>query len=100
VVTEDRVRAALEHVIDPEIGMDVVTLGLVYAVDVHDGAVRVAMTMTTRTCPLGDMLAAEAETAIRNHVAGATSVRVDLVWEPAWQPSMMSSAAKERLGWS
>jgi metal-sulfur cluster biosynthetic enzyme len=100
VVTEDRVRAALEHVIDPEIGMDVVDLGLVYSIDIHDDAVRVAMTMTTRTCPLGDMLAAEAEAAVRKHIVGVTSVTVDLVWEPAWQPSMMSSVAKERLGWS
>jgi metal-sulfur cluster biosynthetic enzyme len=91
---------ALRHVIDPEIGIDVVDLGLVYEADVREGQVRVVMTMTAPTCPLGEVIAEEARTAIRRHVPGVKSVSVDLVWEPPWQPSKMSSIARERLGWA
>lgn len=99
-MTPEGVRDALRLVIDPEIGMNIVDLGLVYGTDVTDGHVRVTMTMTTPACPLGESLTAEAEAAIRHQVPGVTSVTVDLVWEPRWQPAMMSDAAKEQLGWT
>ena len=89
---------ALRDVLDPELGINVVDLGLVYDVEAHDGDVSVRMTMTTPACPLGESLSAEAEAAIRRKVPGVRSVKVDLVWDPAWNPSMMSGAAKERLG--
>jgi metal-sulfur cluster biosynthetic enzyme len=57
------------------------------------------MTMTTAACPLGESITEEAKTAIRQHVRGVTSVSVDLVWEPPWQPSMMSETARVQLGW-
>jgi metal-sulfur cluster biosynthetic enzyme len=98
-MADESVLEALRLVMDPEIGMNVVDLGLVYRADVHDGNVQVAMTMTTQACPLGESLVAEAESAIRQHVPGVRSVTVDLVWEPAWEPSMMSAAARKRLGW-
>ena len=94
----DAVLDALRHVIDPEVGVNIVDLGLVYETTRQNGAVRVAMTMTTPACPLGAALAEEAEAAIRRFVGGVTSVSIDLVWEPRWQPSMMSSAAREQLG--
>jgi metal-sulfur cluster biosynthetic enzyme len=99
-MTPDRVREALRSVLDPEIGINVVDLGLVYRVDVQDGAVRVTMTMTSPACPLGETLAEQAEAVIRQRVPGVTSVGVDLVWEPAWNPSMMSDDARRQLGWS
>ena len=91
---------ALRRVIDPEIGINIVDLGLVYETDARDGHVRVVMTMTTPACPLGESLSEEATVEIRKHVDGVKSVSVDLVWEPPWQPSMMSGAARERLGWT
>jgi metal-sulfur cluster biosynthetic enzyme len=96
----EEVRAALRRVIDPEIGINVVDLGLVYEVRTQGGHVHVVMTMTTAACPLGESIARQAQTAIQQHVGGVTSVSVDLVWEPVWQPSMMSEAARERLGWT
>jgi len=57
------------------------------------------MTMTTAACPLGESITEEVKAAVRQHVPGVTAVSVDLVWEPAWQPSMMSETARERLGW-
>ena len=100
MATVDQVREVLRQVIDPEIGMNVVDLGLVYGVDVEDGRVQVTMTMTTPACPLGESIAAEAEAIVRQSVPGVTSVTVDLVWEPPWQPSMMSADARAELGWS
>ena len=91
---------ALRDVIDPELGINVVDLGLVYDVEASDGDVSVRMTMTTPACPLGESLSGAAEAAIRRRMPGVRSVRVDLVWDPAWNPSMMSGAAKERLGWT
>lgn len=96
----DAVRAALRLVVDPEVGVNVVDLGLVYDVGVSAGGdVRVRMTMTTPACPLGESLAEQAEAAVRQNVAGVRSVSVELVWEPPWQPSMMSDAARKQLGW-
>ena len=97
--TSDDILNALRHVIDPEIGMNIVDLGLVYKADVLQGHVHVALTMTTRACPLGESIVAESKAAIQRHVVGVEAVSVDLVWEPPWQPSMMSDGARERLGW-
>jgi metal-sulfur cluster biosynthetic enzyme len=91
---------ALRDVSDPEIGMNIVDLGLVYKVDVLDGHVDVVLTMTTPACPLGESISEESKVAIQRHVPGIRSVSVDLVWEPPWQPSMMSDAARKQLGWT
>lgn len=100
MTTADQIREALRHVIDPELGINVVDLGLVYGIDVKDDGIRVTMTMTTRACPLGESLAEQAEATIWQNVQGVKSVSVDLVWDPPWQPSMMSDAARKRLGWA
>ena len=99
-MTIENVREALRDVLDPELGINVVDLGLVYEVRVRDGDVSVAMTMTTPACPLGETLSEQAEAAIRQKVPVVKSVTVDLVWDPPWRPSMMSDVAKERLGWA
>ncbi len=93
------VRDALATVEDPEAGMNIVDLGLVYAVDVAPASVRVEMTMTTPACPVADVLVEEARAAIAAIVPAATSVDVVLVWEPIWNPSMMSGVARDHFGW-
>jgi metal-sulfur cluster biosynthetic enzyme len=98
--TSDAVRQALRDVIDPEIGMNIVELGLVYEADVVDGHVAVELTMTTPACPLGESIVEESKAAIQRHVPGVRSVRITLVWDPPWQPSMMSDAARKQLGWA
>ncbi len=97
-MTEESVRAALAHVIDPEVGIDIVELGLVYAIEIADGAVSVQMTMTSPACPLGDYLIEQAEAAIRDYCPEATDVSVELVWEPPWSPERMGAGARDRLG--
>ena len=97
--TSSEILDALRGVVDPEMGINIVDLGLVYETGARDGDVRVVMTMTTAACPLGESMVDEAEAVIRRRVRGVKSVSVQLVWEPAWQPSMMSAAAREQMGW-
>lgn len=96
---EETVLQALRTVEDPEAGMSVVDLGLVYGVSVQGHAVRVDMTMTSPACPMGAFIVEEAEAAIRAAAPAGTEVRVELVWEPPWTPERMSAAARERFGW-
>ncbi len=100
MTTEELVFEALRNVIDPEIGVNVVDLGLVYGVEARDGDVHVAMTMTTPACPLHTYLRGMAEVAIRGRVPDAGAVDVELVWDPPWDPSMISDDAKQLLGWA
>jgi metal-sulfur cluster biosynthetic enzyme len=87
-------------VIDPELGVNIVDLGLVYSAEVEDGHVRVAITVTTPACPLQTYITGHAESVIWKHVREAQSVDIQLVWTPPWRPAMMSSAAREQLGWA
>lgn len=90
---------ALGRVWDPELGLDVVSLGLVYDVRVDDttGTVDVDMTLTTPGCPVSESLPQEAEAAVRAAVPG-TDVRIHVVWEPPWTPERLSPMALEQLG--
>jgi metal-sulfur cluster biosynthetic enzyme len=99
MVEEAQVWEALRAVLDPEIGVNVVDLGLVYSVEASGNDVRVAMTMTTQACPLHAYIAEAAEAAIRQLAPEAGTVRIDMVWDPPWSPAMMSDAAKQQLGW-
>lgn len=89
---------ALREVVDPELGVNIVDLGLVYGVEVAGDEVTVRMTVTSPACPLGELLARQAEAAIRRRWPGARRVRIELVWEPPWDPAMMSAAARKQLG--
>jgi metal-sulfur cluster biosynthetic enzyme len=96
--TEDMVRESLrENVIDPEIGVNVVDLGLVYEIGVEGGVAEVTMTLTTPACPLGPYIDSEVRTAVQD-VPGVDDIKVNLVWSPPWDPSMMSEEAKLELG--
>ena len=97
---ESEVRAALRTVQDPEAGMNVLDLGLVYAIDVKPGKVRVAMTMTSPACPAASYLVDEAAAAIRDIAPEGLDVQVDLVWDPPWTPERMSEEARARFGWT
>ncbi len=93
-----RVIEELQTVFDPEIPVNIYELGLIYDVEVDDdGATRIRMTLTSPMCPAAEELPPEVETKARS-VEGVTSVQLDLVWDPPWNPSMMSEAAKLELG--
>jgi metal-sulfur cluster biosynthetic enzyme len=93
------VAEALKTVIDPELGYNIVDLGLVYDLVVEKGVVQIRMTTTRPGCPATAALKQGAEEAA-SAVAGVTSVTVDMTWSPAWSPDLMSDAAKEYLGFA
>ncbi len=94
---EDKVIEVLRTVYDPEIPVNVYELGLVYNIDVDpNGAVVIRMTLTSPMCPVAGSLPPEVEYKV-GAVPGVTSVKVELVWDPPWDPSMMSEAAKLQL---
>ncbi len=95
---EERALNALRQVIDPEVGINVVDLGLVYAVQVENDRVAVRMTLTAPGCPMGAQLLEEVDQALQREFPGL-QVQVELVWEPQWSPDCMSEAAKRQLGW-
>lgn len=96
---EEDIRQALNSVEDPEAGMGIVDLGLVYAICISEGAIRVDMTMTSPACPVAPLIVEESEEAIRAIAPRGTTVHVNLVWEPPWTPERMSAQARERFGW-
>jgi metal-sulfur cluster biosynthetic enzyme len=96
---DEAVREALRQVDDPEAGMNIVELGLVYGVDVTVDAVRVDMTMTTAACPMTDMITDQARNVIAAIVPEGTAVDIRLVWDPPWTPDKMTGIAKEHFGW-
>ena len=97
-VTPDLVRQLLRDVIDPELGVDIINLGLVYEVLVDPGRVVVRMTLTTPGCPLGAYLDDEVTRCLAQ-LPGAPRVVVDLVWDPPWDPGLMTGEARRQLGW-
>ncbi len=89
---------ALRGVYDPELYLDVVSLGLVYDVRDENGAVVVEMTMTTPGCPASEVLPEMARAAITDAVDGSVEVDVRVVWDPPWSPAMIDEDAARALG--
>jgi metal-sulfur cluster biosynthetic enzyme len=98
-VMEDAVWEVLHNVLDPEVGINIVDLGLVYGVAVEADDVKVTMTLTTPGCPLHDTITEAVDTSIHYFVPDVEDVSVDIVWEPAWSPAMISEAGLRELGW-
>jgi metal-sulfur cluster biosynthetic enzyme len=96
---EELASVLLTQVVDPELGLDIVDLGLVYDIKVELPVARVTMTLTTPGCPLHDtMTDGVRESLLR--LPGVEEVDVKLVWEPRWSPDRMTPEAKRRLGWA
>lgn len=97
-MTDSDVRDALRNVIDPELGINVVDLGLVYDIAVRDGDVQITMTMTTPACPLRDYIQDLVESTVSSRLPDVQHVIVDIVSDPPWTEDMMSDAARHQLG--
>ena len=97
---DERVREALREVEDPEAGMNIVDLGLVYGIEVSDTAVHIDLTMTTAACPMADMITDQARSVVAAIVAPGVAVDVQLVWDPPWTPDKMTGIAREHFGWA
>ena len=98
---EEEVRQALKSVYDPEIGISIVDLGLVYGVQIDDDSrnVIIDMTLTTPACPLGPIIKTQAHAVLTNRFPAVNDVDINLVWTPRWDPRIMASEeAKAELG--
>jgi metal-sulfur cluster biosynthetic enzyme len=96
---EDRVREALKQVVDPELGINIVDLGLVYDIDISQaGGVHIEYTLTTMGCPIGPLIEQQMESFLAG-VPGVKEVDAEMVLRPAWSPEMMSEEAKAALGY-
>jgi metal-sulfur cluster biosynthetic enzyme len=96
-LTQDAVYEALEEVIDPELGLDFVSLGLVYDVEIQGGDVYVTFTLTYPGCPIGPQVAEQVKEFVGD-LEGAEAVYPKMVFDPPWSPDMMSEDAKFALG--
>ena len=96
MVTKEEILEQLKQVSDPEIGMDVVNLGLVYDVEINGDRVYIKMTMTAPTCPVTPWILSEAQRIVEN-MEGVEAADIELVWDQPWNPSMMTDEAKEAL---
>lgn len=98
---EDAVREALRAVDDPEVGMNIVDLGLVYRIDIAPRRIRIELTMTTPACPMGDLITGDVRRVLDALLPDpeAWDIDVALVWEPPWSPALMSERARQAFGW-
>jgi metal-sulfur cluster biosynthetic enzyme len=97
-MTQERVLDLLTTVLDPEIGINIVDLGLVSWVEIGQGRIGIDFTLTYPGCPLGDQLAADIVRAVRDGT-GVEDVRATIVWEPPWSEERMSEAARLEMGY-
>jgi metal-sulfur cluster biosynthetic enzyme len=96
-VTETSVMEALKQVIDPELGIDIVALGLIYEVLINSNEVTIQMTLTTPGCPLAPVIDQLIQEKV-GAVDGVTKISLDLVWDPPWTPQMMSENVRAEFG--
>ncbi|MGH7932426.1 MAG: metal-sulfur cluster assembly factor [Candidatus Binataceae bacterium] len=99
-MTEQDILQALHEVNDPEVGVNIVDLGLVYSTEITDERVRIVMTMTTPACPMHSYLTEEVRAVILGQIEQARDVEVELVWDPPWSPQMISENGRRQLGWA
>ena len=97
MITKDQVYEALHECYDPEIPVNIVDLGLVYDVEVNDDKVAVKMTLTAQGCGMGVSIAADAEDKLRA-IDSVADASVEIVWEPPWNPRMISEEGRRILG--
>lgn len=96
---EQRIYTALQSVTDPEVGENLIDLGLIYGIQIQNNIAKVTFSMTSQACPMSEMVIENIHDTVSKVLADNTALELDLVWEPEWEPTMMSEQAKQRLGW-
>jgi metal-sulfur cluster biosynthetic enzyme len=97
-INEEKILETLRQVIDPEIGCNIVDLGLIYSTKIEGPRVTVKMTLTTPGCPMSQMISQGVQWALLG-LEGVEEAEVELVWEPRWNPSLMSEAGRAVVGY-
>ena len=96
-VTKQMVEDAIKTVVDPEVGFDIYSLGLIYGIDINEDKVKVTMTLSTRGCPLHEMMKQWTKDSVEK-IDGINECEVEIVWEPAWNIGLASDEVKKALG--
>jgi len=99
LTTEGQILEALKQVLDPEIGVNIVDLGLVYKVEIKPEEVYIQLTMTSPACPLHGVITRNMDKVLRQTFPDLGPVTIEVVWEPPWTPEMMSDSARKQFGW-
>lgn len=94
---QDAVYEALKQIIDPEVGINIVDMGLIYSLDLEDTKVGVYMTLTSPACPAGPQILSQVDGKLRE-LEDVEDVDINVVWSPPWSPDMLSEEAKDQLG--
>lgn len=89
----------LSRVIDPEVGENIVDLGLVYGIEVNQTIASINLTLTSSACPMGEMLLDDIHETLTKMLPSEMEFHINLIWDPPWDPDMMSVEAKQHLGW-
>lgn len=97
MIDEDALRQSLRQVIDPELGLNIIELGLVYQIEIDEGDVEVQMTLTSPGCPAGPQIMDDVQRTLKL-LDGVKSVNVELVWEPYWTPERIDPRVRAVLG--
>ncbi|MBN1668981.1 MAG: metal-sulfur cluster assembly factor [Anaerolineales bacterium] len=98
-MTEAQIRQALQQVIDPEIGISIVDLGLIYQITIEPEQVTIRLTMTSPACPLHGVITRDIDRVLRQTFPDLGAMTIELVWEPPWSPERLSPTARKMLGW-
>jgi metal-sulfur cluster biosynthetic enzyme len=98
-MNEQQILETLKGVCDPEIGINIVDLGLVYQVEKRPEDLYIQITMTSPACPLHGVITRDIDRALRHAYPELGAMTIELVWQPPWSPDMMSESAKKELGW-
>ena len=93
------IEQALRRVVDPEVALNIVDVGLVYGVSVDEKRVHVRLTMTSAACPVADVIIGDIEQQLDRAVPADLLIQVEMVWEPPWTPERLSDSAKRFMGW-
>ena len=94
---QETIYGALKQIHDPEVGINIVDMGLIYGLEIEDSKVEVYMTLTSPGCPAGPQILSQIDTKVRE-LEGVEDVDVNVVWTPPWTPDMLSDEAKDELG--
>jgi metal-sulfur cluster biosynthetic enzyme len=87
----------LKEIYDPEVGINIVDMGLIYSLDMADNKVEIIMTLTSPGCPAGPQILSQVDSQVKT-VAGVEDVDIKVVWSPPWSPDMLSEEARDQLG--
>jgi len=97
MLSQDTIYESLKQIYDPEVGINIVDMGLVYGLEIEDHKVGVTMTLTSPGCPAGPQILGQIDSALKA-LEGVEDVDIQVVWSPPWTPDMLSEEARDQLG--